>query len=168
MTGAFSSLFSSSESSASSSAVYSATTLHPSSDRSAIRMSFCRSAINSLPRSRALRTRSNAGDVLGPGHVGLRLRERLVEASVERRLFAFSFICSPFIEVNCHEVEVNWHDVSSYYATSRLPRNSLSSYGFPSNKFVNIWACTRYVKYHSGIMIAPSGLRPSGAIIIPS
>ena len=40
---------------------------------------------------------SNADDVLGPGHVGLRLHERLVEASVEHRLLAFSFICSPFI-----------------------------------------------------------------------
>ena len=26
-------------------------------------------------------------------------------------------------------------------------------YGFLSNKFVNVWACTRYVKYHEGIMI---------------
>ena len=33
----------------------------------------------------------------------------------------------------------------------------------PSNKLVNAWACTRYKKYPSGIMIVPSG-----AIIILS
>ena len=41
-------------------------------------------------------------------------------------------------------------------------------YGFPSNKFVNAWECTRYGKYLSGIMIVLEGLCPSGAIIIPS
>ena len=44
-----------------------------------------------------------------------------------------------------------------------------SSYGFPSNKFVNVWACTstHYEKYPSGIMIVRLGLSSSGAIIIP-
>ena len=32
---------------------------------------------------------------------------------------------------------------------------------------VNVWTCTRYVKYYEGIMIAPEGWSPSGAIIIP-
>ena len=32
---------------------------------------------------------------------------------------------------------------------------------------VNVWACTRYGKYPSGIMIAPEGRSPSGTIIIP-
>ena len=45
------------------------------------------------------------------------------------------------------------NDVSSCYATNGLPRNSPLSYGFPSNKFVNVWACTRYVKYHNSFVI---------------
>ena len=40
-----------------------------------------------------------------------------------------------------------------------------SYYVFPSNKFVNVWACTCYKKYISGIMIVPWGLRLSGVII---
>ena len=43
-----------------------------------------------------------------------------------------------------------------------------SFYGFPSNRFVNIWACTCYKKYPSGIMIAPLGVCLSRTIIIPS
>ena len=43
-----------------------------------------------------------------------------------------------------------------------------ASYGFPSNKFVYASARTRYIKYPSGIMIAPEGWSPQGTIIIPS
>ena len=48
-----------------SSALYSATMLHPSSGHSAIRMSFCRSAYNFLPQSRALWMWLSAGDIHG-------------------------------------------------------------------------------------------------------
>ena len=61
------------ESSASSSALYSATTLHPSFDWSAIRtrMSFFRSGIISLPQLRVfcMQTLSSAGNVHGPSRL---------------------------------------------------------------------------------------------------
>ena len=59
------------------------------------------------------------------------------------------------------------NEVSICHATNELPRNSFSSYGFPSNKFVKVWACIRYVKYPPGIMTVPKGRSPEGTIIIP-
>ena len=38
----------------------------------------------------------------------------------------------------------------------------------PSNKFINVRACSLDEKHPSGSMIAPLGLHPSSAIIIPS
>ena len=38
----------------------------------------------------------------------------------------------------------------------------LRSYGFPSNKSFNIWACPRYGKYPSGIIDSALGATPLG------
>ena len=35
-----------------------------------------------------------------------------------------------------------------------------ASHGFPSNKFVNVWGCMHYGKYHEGIMIFPVARTP--------
>ena len=68
----------------------------------------------------------------------------------------------PYLSKSCLVFLLQWllmsyekssKDMSLSYATNGLPRNSLSSNLFPSNKFVNVWACTRYLKYPSGIMI---------------
>ena len=64
-------------------------------------------------------------------------------------------------------VFISWlsHLIRSGQATGRCQRklevgclravHQHSSYSFQSNKLVNVWACTRYEKYPSGIMRFP-------------